>query len=119
MDLLVASLTALCGSQLVHLCDALLELLVLALFVRVSLVLFVKTRVRELFCRRCSNGRDVDFGGSEGVGESSYLALPGKVVLVVSAAVQRDQEVGAGVSVGDGKSCVRHLLAGSSCRFDI
>lgn len=45
----------------------------------------------------------------------SYLALPGKVVLVVSAAVQRDQEVGAGVSVGDGKSCVGHFLAGSSC----
>jgi hypothetical protein len=35
----VASLAALCSSQLVHLCDTLLELFVLALFVRVSLVL--------------------------------------------------------------------------------
>lgn len=39
MVFLVASLAALCSSQLVHLCDALLEFLVLALFVRVSLVL--------------------------------------------------------------------------------
>lgn len=50
-DLLVASLATLCGSQLVHLCDALLELLVLALFVRVSLVLFRGVWVRGLFCR--------------------------------------------------------------------
>ena len=47
--------------------------------------------------------------------ESSYLALPGQVVLVVSAAVQRDQEVGAGVSVGNGKTGVGHLLARGSC----
>ena len=38
---------------------------------------------------------------------SSYLALPGQVVLVVSAAVQRDQEVGAGVSVRNGKTAVQ------------
>lgn len=48
-DLLVASLAALCSSQLVHLCDALLEFLVLALFVRVSLVLFEDVRVRGCF----------------------------------------------------------------------
>ena len=40
VGLLVASLAALCSSQLVHLCDALLEFFVLALFVRVSFVLF-------------------------------------------------------------------------------
>jgi 1-acyl-sn-glycerol-3-phosphate acyltransferase len=50
-DLLVASLAALCSSQFVHLCDALLELFVLALFVRVSLVLFRGVWVRGLFCR--------------------------------------------------------------------
>lgn len=51
--------------------------------------------------------------------EQSYLALPGQVVFVVSAAVQRDQEVGAGVSVSEGKSGIGHFLAGSSCRFEI
>ena len=45
-----------------------------------------------------------------------YLALPGQVVFVVSAAVQRDQEVGAGVSVSDGKTGVGHFLARGSCR---
>jgi hypothetical protein len=56
-----------------------------------------------------------DFRGSEGVGRLSYLALPGQVVFVVSAAVQRDQEVGAGVSVSEGESGIGHFLAGSSC----
>jgi hypothetical protein len=56
----VASLAALCSSQLVHLCDTLLEFLVLALFVRVSLVLFEGIGVRRLFCRRRSNGSNLD-----------------------------------------------------------
>jgi hypothetical protein len=55
-DVLVASLAALCSSQLVHLCYALLEFFVLALFVRVSFVLFERARVRGLFCIRTSDG---------------------------------------------------------------
>jgi hypothetical protein len=52
VDVSVASLATLCGSQLVHLCDTLLELFVLALFVRVSFVLFKGVGVRRLFCRK-------------------------------------------------------------------
>lgn len=48
-------------------------------------------------------------------GRIGYLALPGQVVLVVSAAVQRDQEVGARVSVSDGKAGVGHFLARGGC----
>ena len=115
VGLSVASLAALCGSQLVHLCDTLLEFLVLALFVRVSLVLF-EYRSESGFVEidRVAGLRSLRVGEDWRL---SYLALPGQVVLVVSAAVQRDQEVGAGVSVLDGKSCVGHFLAGSSCRF--
>jgi hypothetical protein len=52
MSVSVASLAALCSSQLVHLCDTLLELFVLALFVRVSFVLFESVGVRRLFCSK-------------------------------------------------------------------
>ena len=40
-----------------------------------------------------------------------YLALPRQVVLLVPAAVEGDQEVGARVAVGEGQAGGAHLLA--------
>jgi hypothetical protein len=75
----VAPGTILRGSQLIHLGDALLEFLVLALLVAVSLI----------------------------------LAFPRKVVLLLSATVQWDQEVCTGVSVRKRKTGIGHFLTGS------
>jgi hypothetical protein len=45
----------------------------------------------------------------------SYLALPRQVVRLVPAPIQRDQEVGAAVTVGKRELGVAHLLAGRLC----
>src|SRR5690242_3233162 len=44
-----------------------------------------------------------------------YLALPWQVVLLVPAAVQRDQKVCARVSIGERQAGGAHLLAGGLC----
>jgi len=45
----------------------------------------------------------------------SYLAFPRQVILVVSAFVQRDEEVGAGVAIGERDAGGGHLSAGRFC----
>jgi hypothetical protein len=97
---LVASPSVLGCPQLVHLLHALLELLVLAFLIRVSLVL-----------------RSVSFpwpSPSQTV-EQPYLALPWQVELLVPTPVQRDEKMCARVSVGQGQSGGAHLLAGGLC----
>ena len=42
----------------------------------------------------------------------AHCALPRQVVGVVSASVERNEEVGAAVAVGDGELGIPHLLAG-------
>lgn len=45
----------------------------------------------------------------------TYAALPRRVPRVPPALVERDEEVGAAVSVGDGEAGIPHLLAGRFC----
>ena len=49
----------------------------------------------------------------------SYLALPGKVVLLLPASVQGDQEVCTSVPVLDGEAGIGHLLPGSYLKASV
>ena len=52
------------------------------------------------------------------VGVVVYLALPWEVIFFITASVQRDEEVCARVSVGDGEFGVGHLGAGGACEVE-
>jgi hypothetical protein len=73
----IAARTVLGSAKFIHLRNALLEFLILALFVAVSFI----------------------------------LTLPREVPLLLSAAVQRNKEVCAGITVLEGEAGSRHLLA--------
>lgn len=45
----------------------------------------------------------------------TYHTSPRQVVVIDSALVERDEEVGAGVAVGEGKLCGGHFFAGGFC----
>ena len=92
-----ARLLLLCCLQFLHLLDPLHELVVLALFVRMSLVLDASDRLQS--------GR-----------KHVYLALPRHKPRLSPALIQRDQKVGASVSVRHWQAGVRHLLARGRCR---
>lgn len=49
----------------------------------------------------------------------TYLAFPGHVVRLESAAVERNQEAGAAISVCQGHFRNAHLLAGRLCASDV
>jgi hypothetical protein len=53
----------------------------------------------------------LDLGGEEG-GDSIYLALPRHVKRIVSALVQGDQQMRAGVAVGNGQARGGHFVGG-------
>lgn len=108
---LVTPRTSLGLSELVHLGHPLLELDVLALFVAVSLV---------LWCGQyCQLPRDESGSGASRLtgtlGWNPYVALPGKVVCVLTTTVEGDQEVAAAVAVRHGEFGITHLLAGRLC----
>ena len=48
-------------------------------------------------------------------GRISYLALPRHVPSLEATTVERDQKVGAAVSVLQGQLCIAHFLAGRPC----
>lgn len=73
---------------------------------------------QRLGCVFCYDGYGMALHGGIGARPGSrgkYLALPGKVVFLVTASVQRDEEVCAGVSVGNGKLGVGHLRPCGGC----
>lgn len=97
MQLLVAASAILGSTQLVHFGHALLELIVLALFVGMSLVL-ISELAHVAFKLDISALNWIEHCQSmpgTGALEDPYLALPWKVVLCLSAFVQRNQEVRA------------------------
>ena len=106
---LVAPGTTLRSTELFHLSNALLELLVLALLVAMSLVLWGRKEygISYIYC-------EINKVPSKRSGCETYLALPGKVVLLLSATVQWNQKVCARVAVLKGKAGIRHFLAGGS-----
>lgn len=86
----VATGAALGRPELVHLGHALLEFVVLALLVGMSLILSEKHRKLAGCCVKCGAKTTLKRPGARG---RSYLALPRKVVFGLPAPVQRDQEV--------------------------
>jgi hypothetical protein len=98
---LVASRAVLCVSQLVHLCDPLLELLILALLIAVSLCLQSPT-VSPNYHHFSSK-------------VLTYLTLPREVELFVPTAIQRYKEVCTAISVCKREFCIGHCLPGCSC----
>lgn len=100
--ILIAPLTVLCSAQFIHLGDSLFEFIVLAFLICVSFGLVVKRRVSKTV-RAWRNS-------SASIQVSAYLALPRKVVFFPPAAVKRNQQVSARVSVCKRKTGIRHLL---------
>jgi hypothetical protein len=92
--------------ELVHLGHPLLELDVLALFVRMSLVLRLVL---------------VSLSSPLSAGQLGlvYLALPREVVRLVATPVEGDQEVGAAVAVCHGQLGRRHFLARRFCELSL
>ena len=104
--------------QLVHLRDPQLELLVLALLVAVSFGLsssrsqhtnFLSSPLFSLriWYPRLSSAA-VAAGGGGAEKKETYLAFPRQVVFFEPASVQRDEQVGATVAVGDRESGFGH-----------
>ena len=94
---------------LIHLLHPLLELLILALLVRMSLGL----RINISCPCPIPHGHILprSFDASRLL---SYLTLPRQVIFLEPTAVQRDEQVGAAITVGEGESGGGHFFAGGS-----
>lgn len=92
---LVAASAVLGGTELVHLGHTLLELLVLALLIGVSLILYQSEKMAFVsdilpYASIWAKWRPSESRSSR---RHAYLALPGKVVFGLPAAVQWDEKV--------------------------
>ena len=82
----IASCPTLCSPQLIHLGHPLLELDILAFLIRMPLIL--------------QQTESASAGLLDGAGVAANLAFPREVEFFESAAVERNEEMGAAVSVG-------------------
>lgn len=111
INALVTPLPTLRRPQLIHLRNPLLELLVLAFLIAVSLCLPI---YQPLLNPNPDPFPPDPYPSSKSViGNGAYLTLPRQIILLVPTPVQRDKQVRTAIAVGDRKAAFGH---GFSCR---